>query len=325
MNRREVITVLGGAAASWPLAARAQQAERTRRVGWLSLGSGPGVFARTFIQSMRERGYTEGQNLAIEYGWAAGKDERLEQLAGELVRKQVDLIVTAGSPATMAAKQATSTIPIVFSAAGAPVEKGLVKSLREPGGNVTGLALITDDIKALQILKEVIPNISQVAFVYDPATLPGEFGETWLRRARVRARALKLDLRPIVLHNPEQVEDVFTRLPASADAMLLGNSAVNALARNQICKLALQRRLPTASIERAFVEAGCLLSYGEDQVEMVRRAATYVDKIFKGARPAELPVEQPTKFQLFLNLKTAKALGLEVPPMVLARADEVIE
>lgn len=325
MNRREVVTILGVAVVAWALPSHAQQAQQTRRVGWLSLGNGPGLFVRTFVQSMRERGYAEGENLAIEYRWAAGKEERLEPMAADLVRKQVDLIVTSGSPATNAAKQATSTIPIVFSAAGAPVEKGLVKSLREPGGNVTGLALITDDIKALQILKEVMPDISRVAFVYDPATLPGEFGETWLRRARGRARTLKLDLRPIVLHSPEQVDDVFTRLPAGADAMLIGNSAVNALARNQICKLALQRRLPTASIERAFVEAGCLLSYGEDQVEMVRRAATYVDKIFKGARPAELPVEQPTKFQLFLNLKTAKALGLEVPPTVLARADEVIE
>ena len=302
-----------------------QQAGQTWRIGWLSMGNDPGLFARTFVQAMRERGYIEGENLAIEYRWAAGKEERLEQLAADLVRKQVDLIVTSGSPATIAAKKATSTIPIVFSSAGAPVEKGLVKSLREPGGNVTGLALITDDIKALQILQEVRPDISRVAFVYDPATLPGEFGETWLRRARGRARTLKLDLRPIVLRNPEQVDDVFARLPAGADAMLIGNSAVNALARNQICKLALQRRLPTASIERAFVEAGCLLSYGEDQVEMVRRAATYVDKIFKGARAADLPVEQPTKFELFLNLKTAKALGLEVPPTVLARAEEVIE
>ena len=192
----------------------AQQAERTRRIGWLSMGNGPGLFAQTFVQAMRDRGYVEGDNLTIEYRWAAGKEERLDQLAADLVRKQVDLIVTSGSPATMAAKQATSTIPIVFSTAGAPVEKGLVKSLREPGGNVTGLALITDDIKALQILKEAIPDITRVAFVYDPATLPGEFGETWLRRARGRARTLKLDLRPVVLSNPEQVNDVFTRLPA---------------------------------------------------------------------------------------------------------------
>jgi putative ABC transport system substrate-binding protein len=324
MRRREFITLLGGAAAIWPLVARAQ-VERTWRVGWLSLGTGPGVFTRTFIQTMRERGYMEGENLAIEYRWAAGKEEQLEQLAADLVRKQVDLIVTSGSPVTMAAKQATPTIPIVFFAAGAPVEKGLVNSLRQPGGNVTGLALVTDDIKALQILKEVVPDISRVAFVYDPATLPGEFGETWLRRARARARTLKLDLRPTPLRSPEQVDEVFTKLPSGADAILIGNSAVNALARNRICSLAAQRKLPTASIERRFVDAGCLLSYGEDQLDMLRRAASYVDRIFKGARPADLPVEQPTKFQLFLNLKTAKALGLEVPPMVLARADEVIE
>ena len=214
MNRREFIALVGSAAA-WPLVARAQ-VERTWRVGWLSLGSGPGVFTRIFIQTMRERGYTEGENLAIEYRWAAGKEEQLEQLAADLVRKQVDLIVTSGSPVTMAAKQATPTIPIVFFAAGAPVEKGLVNSLRQPGGNVTGLALVTDDIKALQILKEVVPGISRVAFVYDPATLPGEFGETWLRRAGARARTLKLDLRPTPLRSAEQVDEVFTKIPIQA-------------------------------------------------------------------------------------------------------------
>jgi putative tryptophan/tyrosine transport system substrate-binding protein len=325
MRRREFITLLSGAAAWWPRAAKAQQPRRVWRIGWLSPGSGPGAFTQSFFQGMRERGYVEGENLAIEYRWAAGKDQEMIDLARDLVGKGVDLIVTVGTPATLAAKETTSTIPIVFAAAGAPVEKGLVKSLHHPGGNVTGLALITDDIKALQILKEVAPGISRVAFIYDPTTLPGRFGQTWLARARGRARTLKLDLQLIALQNPAETDQVFASLPPGTDALLVGNSATNANARRRICSLAAQRRLPAASVERGFTDAGCLMSYGEDQIVMHRRAAAYVDKIFKGAKIDELPVEQPTKFQLVINLKTAKTLGLEIPPTLLARADEVIE
>jgi len=245
--------------------------------------------------------------------------------AADLVSKRVDLIVTAGTPATLAAKQATSTIPIVFAVAGAPVEKGLVGSLSHPGGNVTGLALITDDIKTLQILKEAAPRISRVAFIYDPDTLPGQFGENWLSRALSRSRTLKLDLQPVTLRNPSSTEDLFAALPPGTDALLVGNSATNALARRRICDFAAQRKMPTVSTERAFVDAGCLMSYGEDQRDMFRRAAGYVDKILKGVKPADLPVEQPTRFRLVINLKTAKALGLEIPLTLLARADEVIE
>jgi putative ABC transport system substrate-binding protein len=274
---------------------------------------------------MRERGYVEGENLAIEYRWTAGQDQQMADFAADLVGKRVDVIVTAGTPATLAAKQATSTIPIVFAVAGGPVEKGLVSSLRHPGGNVTGLALLTDDVKTLEILKEAAPDISRVAFIYDPSTLPGRFGETWLSRARRRARTLKLDFRPVTLRSPNETDQVFASLPDRTDALLVGNSATNALARRRICSLATQRMLPTVSTERAFADAGCLMSYGEDQRDMHRRAAGYVDKIFKGAKAGELPVEQPTRFQLVINLKTAKALGLEIPPTLLARADEVIE
>jgi putative ABC transport system substrate-binding protein len=274
---------------------------------------------------MQERGYVEGKNLNIEYRWAAGKNERLEQFAADLVRTGVDLIVTAGTPATLAAKLATSTIPIVFAAAGAPIEKGLVISLGHPGGNVTGLALLVDDIKTLQILKEAIPRISRSAFIYDPDTLPGRFGDDWLRLARGRSRRIKVDLQPVVLRASNDADQVFATLPAGVDSLLVENSAVNAVARRRICALAAMRRLPAVSTERSFADAGCFLSYGEDQVDMHRRAATYVHKIFKGTNPADLPVEQPTKFQLVINLKTAKALGLDVPPMLLARADEVIE
>jgi putative ABC transport system substrate-binding protein len=325
VRRREFIKLLGGAAAAWPLAAYAQRGERVWRIGWLSPASGPGRTTQSFLQGMQERGYVEGKNLNIEYRWSAGKNERLEQFAAELVGTRLDVIVTVGTPATLAAKLATSTIPIVFAAAGAPIEKGIVSSLGRPGGNVTGLALITDDIKSLEILKEIVPGISRAAFIYDPNTLPGRFGETWLSGARARSRRLKVDLRPVILSNPDDAGQVLAALPPTADALLIGNSTNNILMRGRICTLAAQRRLPTASNERAFADAGCLMSYGEDQRDMHQRAATYVDKIFKGAKPADLPVEQPTKFQLVINLKTAKALGLTIPDTVLVRADEVIE
>ena len=324
MRRRQFITFLGLAAA-WPAGLAAQQPRQERRLGWLSPGAGPGEASRSFFEAMRERGYVEGENLKVEYRWAAGKNERLPELAAELVRAGVDLIVTVGSPATAAAMQATTTIPIVFATAGGPVQKGLVASLANPGGNVTGLALIMDDLKALEILKEAAPAITRVAFLYDPDTIPGAFGEEWLKRVRNRSRVLKLEFRPIILRNPERTKEVIDALPAGTNGLLIGSSAPTAIARRAICTLATQRRLPTASIDRTFVDAGCLLSYGEDQRDMRRRAAGYVDKIFKGAKPSELPVEQPTRFQLVINLKTAQAVGLEVPPMLVARADEVIE
>jgi len=325
MKRREFMALVGGTAMAWPLAARAQQGGRVRRIGWLSPGSGPNDATRSFLQGAREHGYLKGENFLVEYRWAAGKSARLAQLAEELVRAGVDLIVTVGTPATLAAKQATSSIPIVFAAAGAPIQKGIVASLANPGGNVTGLALITDDVKALEILKEATPAISRAAFVYDPDTLPGAFGEDWLKRARARSRGLKIELQLVALRDPGRIDQVFAALPAGTDALLLQNSATNALARRRICALAAQGRIPTASIERAFADAGCLVTYGEDQVDMHRRAAVYMDRIFKGAKPADLPVEQPTHFRLVINLKTAGLLGLDLPPTLIARADEVIE
>jgi putative tryptophan/tyrosine transport system substrate-binding protein len=324
VKRREFITLLGGAAA-WPIAAPAQQSPRVWRIGWLSPGSAPGASTQEFLRGMRDRGYVEGQNLAVEYRWAANGNEQMADLAVDLVRKGVDLIVTAGTPATLAAKQATPTIPIVFAVAGAPVEKGLVDSLAHPGGNVTGFALIMDAVKALEILKEAAPRVSRVAFIYDPSTVPGGFEEGWLNRVRSRSRTLKVDLQPVIFQNPHDVDRVFAALPIGANALLIDNSATNALARRRICTLAGERGMPAVSTERAFADAGCLMSYGEDQLDMFRRAAGYVDRILKGAKPADLPVEQPTRFRLVLNLKTAKAIGLDIPPTLLARADEVIE
>jgi putative ABC transport system substrate-binding protein len=322
MRRRDFIKAIAGSAAAWPLPARAQ---KVRRIGWLSPGTGPGAYARSFLEGMRERGYVEGQNLVIEYRWAEYKTDRMAELAADLVRAGVELIVTGGSPATLAAKQASATVPIVFGAAGGPVEKGLVASLAHPGGNATGLALLTDDIKTLEILKEMVPGISRVAFIYDPNTLPGAFGQDWMRRARARARTLKLELRPVIVRNPDDIAQAFATLPAGTDALLIQSSSINIGLRARIAALAAQRRLPSGSTERAFADRGCLMSYGEDQVDMFRRAAVYVDKILKGMKPADLPVEQPTRFALVINLKTANALGLELPPLMLARADQVIE
>ena len=323
--------LLAAAATGAPLAVRAQPAagpqrpERVHRIGWLSPASGPGAAARSFLQAMRERGHVEGQNLIVEYRWAAGKNERLAELAADLVRSGVELVVTVGTPATTAAKEATATIPIVFAAAGAPVQKGLVSSLSHPGGNLTGLAVVTDDIKGLEILKEAAPGITRAALLYDPAALPGRFGEEWLRLARGRSRTLKIELQPVVVRRAEEIDQVFAKLPAGTNALVVGNAAANILARQRICRLAAQRKLPTVSTNRTFADAGCLMSYGEDPVDLARRAADYVDKILKGAKPADLPIEQASKFELVINLKTAKALGLTIPQSVLLRADQVIQ
>src|SRR5262245_12936452 len=205
MNRRALVFALGSIA-TCPFTARAQQPGRVWRIGWLSPGSGPNVLTRSFLQGLQELGYVEGQNFVVEYRWAAGKDELITEFAADLVRAGVDVIVTGGTPAALAAKQVTTTIPIVFATAGAPVEKGIVGSLRHPGGNVTGLALLTDEIKTVQILQEAGPRISRVAFIYNPNTLPGEFGESWLGRARARSRTLKLDLQPVALRAPNEAD-----------------------------------------------------------------------------------------------------------------------
>jgi putative ABC transport system substrate-binding protein len=272
---------------------------------------------------MRELGYVEGQNFVIEYRWAAGKDERLTEFAAEFVRKGIDVIVTSGTPAILAAKGVTTTVPIIFAVAGAPVEKGIVSSLSHPGGNVTGLALLTDQMKPVQILQEAVPGISRLAYIYNPNTL---LGEGWFDRAKARAGNLKLDFQAVALRKPNEAVQMFSTLPTGVDALLIENSAINTLARQSICSLAAERRIPAVSTERVFAYyAGCLLSYGEDELDTHRRAATYVDKIFKGVKPADLPVEQPTKFELFINLYAAKTLGLDIPPNLLPRADEVIE
>jgi len=306
--------------------AGAQQAGKVYRIGYLSVRSGPSDTSEAFLQGLQELGYIEGRHFVMEYRWAAGKSERLPALAADLLRTKVDLIVTAGTPATMAAMDATSTIPIVFGSAGSPEEKKLVASLAQPGGNVTGLALHVASTKHLQVLKEAVPDLSRVGLLYDPATTaPERYRRTFLAGLETDARALGLRTQPIPLSNPGQVERSFSEVRRSGvQGLLVDNASPILLVRERVCMLATQQNLPTVGQGREFADAGCLMSYGEILVDMYRRAAAFVDKILRGVKPADLPVEQPTKFELVVNLKTAKALRLTIPQSVLIRADEVI-
>jgi len=300
----------------------AQPADKIPRIGYLATGPGPTENTRFFVQRLGELGYVEGQNLIIEYLWAAGENQRLPELAADLVRANVDLIVTGGTPATLAAKQATPRIPVVFVIAN-PVGKGIIASLARPGGNLSGIGLISEQVKPLELLKEAAPAVSHVVYLYDPATFSGT-GE-WLMTNRAQAETLGVRLEPVALRGPNETDGVFTALPAGINGLLLENSGINQMARDRICALAMERRLPTAGNDPRFARSGCLLSYGEDQADISRREAVYVARILKGARPADLPTEQPTKFDLIINLKTANELGLTVPWQLLVRAEEVIE
>ena len=299
---------------------RAQADDKIWRIGHLSARPGPYEYSEIFVQRLKELGYVEGRSLAIEYRWAAGRNERLPELASELVRAKVDLIVTVGTPPTLAAKQATQTIPIVFSLSH-PVEKGIVASLAHPGGNITGVEEPIYETKALELLKQAAPGVSRVEYLHDPTT----GASVHFASDQDQVRALGITLEPVPLREPGETEAVFAALPADANGLMLAGSAINVLARHRICALAVQRHLPTAGNDLAFARAGCLLSYGVDDADVARRRADYVDRILKGARPADLPVELPTKFDLVINLKTAKELGLTIPLSLFARAEEVIE
>ena len=256
-----------------------------------------------------------------------GRNERLNELAEDLVRSGVDLIVTEGTPSTQAAIRATKgTIPVVFGSMQDPVEKGFVVSFARPGGNVTGNALIGDHIKPLALLKEAVPTVSQVAFVYDPATRPGEYGQAKLAELQNHARSLGVAIRPVALRSPADLERMFIELPGDIDALLLENSIVNILAQQRLCGLANARKLPSAGTFPDFGRSGCLVSYGENLPLIYRNAASFVDKILKdGIKPGDLPVQQPSKFELVVNLRTAKALGITIAEPFLVLADEVIE
>jgi len=329
MKRREFITLLGGATA-WPLAARAQQpAGRVYRVGYLGIPSReqmPLHLTRALEEGLRSLGYRVGENVAIEYRFANGELERLPALATELVRLGVDVIVTVFNPSIVAAMKATTTIPIVMISSVDPVGTGLVASLARPGGNVTGFAVDTGSEifgKRFELLKETLPNLSRVGILFNPdvaatrSRLPSmmEIAPTLgLTLVAVEARGLDA---------LEQAFAIMVRERAQAFVMLGDSVLFNY--RSQIVEMALRNRLPAASVQRQYADAGFLLTYGADLRDLYRRAAGFVDKIFKGAKPADLPVEQPTKYELVINLKTAKTLDIIVPPILLTRADEVIE
>jgi putative ABC transport system substrate-binding protein len=300
-----------------PLASPAQQSPgKTARIGFLFFVTSPSL-NEAFRQGLRELGYVEGQNIVIEYRSADGKDERLPGLAAELVRLKVDVIVAASPPATEAAKRATSTIPIVFAVSGDPVAEGLVASLARPGGNITGLATISPALvgKQLEMLKGVVPKASRLAVLQNPSN-QGHLRS--LRQAEGAARALGVQLQIVEGRTPSEIEAAFAAMSSQrAGGVLVLRDALFRVQRAQIVALAAKSRLPAVYGLREEAEAGGLLAYGANVAQLFRRAATYVDKILKGAKPADLPVEQPTKFELVINLKTAKALGLTIPPSLL--------
>jgi len=328
MNRREAIIVLMALGAV-PLAAEAQQAAKIARIGYLSpnLAATPHL-REAFRQGLRDLGYVEGRNLVIEYRDAEGKLERLPALAAELVALKVDVILAEGGTlGPRVAKQATRTIPIVF-AAGDPVGSGLVTSLARPGGNVTGLSNLSAELvgKRLELLKQAVPGVSRVAVLRHPVALGERTAKDMLKAADVAARALGVQPQFIEARGPDEFARAFSDMTsARAGALTLLPSAMFLREHRRLVDLAAKNRLPAVYTSREFVDAGGLMSYGANQPDLFRRAATYVDKILKGAKPGDLPVEQPTKFELVINLKTAKALGLTIPQSVLARADEVIQ
>ena len=325
MRRRQFIALLGGAAA-WPLAAQAQQAAKVFRIGFLFYGSsGPSPELDAFQQGLREFGYIEGQNIAVEYRFASGQVERLRDLATELVRLKPDVIVTPATPASLAAKQATGTIPIVFAGVADAVGAGLIANLARPDGNVTGLTSISAELggKRLELLKRLVNNASRVAVLYNP---DDRSNVLLLKELQEAAPALTLTLQPFEVREPSQFEGAFAAMTRDrADAMFGAAGILTFQHRQTIVDLAANSRLPTLWGHRQFVEAGGLMSYAVNFYDQIRRTAAYVDQILKGAKPGDLPVQQPTKFEFILNLKTAKALGLTIPPDVIAIADEVTE
>jgi putative ABC transport system substrate-binding protein len=326
MQRREFIAGIG-AATVWSFVARAQQAKRIYKIGYLEAGSpssSPSLLA-AFQEGLRKFGYVEGENLFIERRYADGLEERLPQLATELVRFGVDVVFTVGLPPALAAAKATSTIPIVFASGGDPVAMGLVQSLSHPGGNVTGLSLVAIELaaKRIQLLKEIIPESSRVAILWNPNNSSNRLE---LDEARRAAGMLGLTILPMEIHKPEDLDGAFGAMVRErADALFLISSAVTFPNRARIAKLASDARLPTLVPLREYVEAGFVASYGPSFTDHCRRAATYVDQILKGAKPADLPVQLPTRLELVINAKAAKAIGFKVSPMLITRADEVIE
>jgi len=332
VKRREFITLLGGAALGWPLAARAQKAAKVPRIGYIMTGSLEMPEGRALVdalrQGLRDRGYVERQTIVIEYRSADGKIERFPQLANELASLKLDLIIAGNTPAARSVQHATSSVPIVVPIMGDPVEDGLVASLARPGGNITGLTFLGPELvtKRLGLLKQALPNASRVAVLWHP----GAYGERTIRdilqTTHAAARTLAIELQLVEVRGADEFDRAFGAMVGNrADALIVFPSPMLFLERKRIVDLATEHRLPSIAQAREFAELGGLMAYGASIADLQRRSATYVDKILKGASPAELPVEQPTKFEFVINLKTAKALGLTVPQTLQAAADEVIE
>jgi putative tryptophan/tyrosine transport system substrate-binding protein len=329
MNRRTFLSGLALGTLAAPLGVTGQQVGKIARIGYLplNLAGGPDLH-EAFRQGLRDLGYVEGRNLVIEYRDAEGKPERLPALAAELVALKVDLIVAPSTPAARAARQATTTLPIVVPNMGDPVWDGLVASLARPGGNITGLTVFTLELvgKRLEQLKQAVPGLSRVAVLWQPGVFGEPTEKEMLKRAEVAGQALGVRLQFVEARGPDDFDQAFSDMTrARAGALTVLGSAMLFNERRRLVDLATKHRLPTVFPWRQGVDAGGLMSYGPNGPDLHRRAATYVDKILKGAKPADLPVEQPTKFELVINLKTAKALGLTIPQSILQRADEVIQ
>ena len=325
MRRRKFIALLGGAVAC-PLAARAQQPAKLPTIGFLGATT-PSIqsqWTAAFVEGLEELGWTAGRNLAIEYRWAEGRSERFAAIAAEFVRLKVDVIVTNGTASVVAAKQATSVIPIVFGAAGDPVGTGLVAKLVRPGGNVTGLSSQLRDSagKRLELLRAIIPDLRRLAIL---TNIGSPIGTLEMGEAQAAAHTLDLEVLPLKIRRAEDIAPAFEALKGRAQALYVVSDPLTGTNRARINTLALGARLPTLHGNRDNVEAGGLMSYAPNVADMFRRAAYYVDKILRGAKPGDLPVEQPTKLELVINLTTAKVLGLTIPESFLLRADEVIE
>jgi putative ABC transport system substrate-binding protein len=324
-----IVTLILSLLVAPPAAVAAQPPEKIPRVGYLSPGSSadPARLRRfeAFRQGLRELGYVDGQTIALEPRWAEGHYERYPALAADLVRVQVDVIVAVGGAATKAAQHATRTIPIVMSVVIDPVGSGLVPNLAHPGGNVTGLSMMAPDLvgKQLEVLKEVVPTVSRVALLWNPDN-PGSASQ--LREAEAAARAVGVQLQTLEARIPQEIDGAFTAITRErADALVVLVDAIFTNQVRQIAELAVKSRLPSIYGQREYAQAGGLLVYSSNPLDLERRTATYVDKILKGTKPGDLPVEQPTKFELVINLKTAEALGIIIPPMLLFQADEVIK
>jgi ABC-type uncharacterized transport system substrate-binding protein len=328
VRRREVLTLLGGTAAAWPLGASAQQSERMRRLGVLMNSTADDAVSQdrltAFVQGLQELGWTVGRNLQIDYRWGAGSVERYRTFAAELVALTPDILVTVGAPAVEALQRATRTVPIVFTSVTDPVGGGLVASLARPGGNTTGFTLSEYGLsgKWLELLKEIAPRVMRTAVLRDPVAVGiGQFAAI-----QAVAPSLQVELSPVDVRDAGEIERAVTAFADRPNgALIVTASAFTMIHRELIIALARRHQLPAVYPFRYYITGGGLISYGPDPIDLARRAASYVDRILKGESPADLPVQNPTKYELIINLKTAKALGLEIPPTLLARADKVIE